>query len=194
MEGFINSNYPSILPEIALVVLLFIVLGYGSFSRNPNGRTSGLIAAWGTFLTILLTIGLSVATWDFIASSRTQSISASSSITFPPMFWGQMIVNDPIGIVFRVMFLLALFFTILFSLDSKRLQRPEYFALLIAATIGFNLMAVSVDMIMILVSLETASISLYLLAGFVTRDDRSAEAGMKYFVYGAFASAIMLYG
>ena len=47
---------------------------------------------------------------------------------------------------------------------------------------------------MIYVALETASISSYILAGFLTNSKRSAEAGMKYFVYGAFATGVMLYG
>ncbi len=59
---------------------------------------------------------------------------------------------------------------------------------------GFSLMAASTDLIMAYVALETASISSYILAGFVTKNERSAEAGMKYFVYGAFATGVMLYG
>ena len=66
--------------------------------------------------------------------------------------------------------------------------------MLITATIGFDLMAASADLIMLYVALEMASISSYILAGFVTNSNRSSEAGMKYFVYGAFATGIMLYG
>ena len=172
------SSYLVIAPEIALLVLLFVVLGYGSFSKAPIGRISGLIAAWGGALILLLTTILAVTAWE-----DTQDV-----------LWGGMVVYDEIGVVFRVMFLIALILTTMFSLDTKNLAQPEFFALLIAATIGFNFMAMSADMIMVLVSLETASISLYLLAGYVTKDGRSAEAGMKYFIYGAFASAVMLYG
>jgi NADH-quinone oxidoreductase subunit N len=92
------------------------------------------------------------------------------------------------------MFLSALTLTALLSMDVPRLQKLEYYALLITATIGFSLMAASTDLIMIYVALETASISSYLLAGFYTGQVRSSEAGMKYFVYGAFTTAVMLYG
>jgi NADH-quinone oxidoreductase subunit N len=92
------------------------------------------------------------------------------------------------------MFLVALIATSLIAVDVERLQRGEFFALLIAATIGFSLMAASADLIMLYLALETASISLYVLAGYATSSMRSSEAGMKYFVYGAFASAVMLYG
>jgi NADH-quinone oxidoreductase subunit N len=105
-----------------------------------------------------------------------------------------MMRNDLVTFVFRLMFFSALILTALLSMDVPRLQKIEYYALLIMATIGFSLMAASTDLIMVYVALETASISSYLLAGFYTGERRSSEAGMKYFVYGAFTTAVMLYG
>jgi NADH-quinone oxidoreductase subunit N len=110
------------------------------------------------------------------------------------VFWGGMMRSDLITLVFRVMFLSALILTCLLSMDVERLQKVEYYALLITATIGFSLMAASTDLIMAYVAFETASISSYALAGFFTHSQRSTEAGMKYFVYGAFTTAVMLYG
>jgi NADH-quinone oxidoreductase subunit N len=110
------------------------------------------------------------------------------------VFWGGMMRNDLVTLVFRVMFLSALTLTALLSMDVPRLQKIEYYGLLVTATIGFSLMAASSDLIMIYVALETASISSYLLAGFYSGQTRSSEAGMKYFVYGAFTTAVMLYG
>lgn len=171
-------QYLAIAPEIALVILLFVVLGYNTVVGEESGRTAGLITAWGSFLVLIFTAALS---YLFPA-------------TQPELLWGGMIRHDLIGAVFRVMFLIALTLTTLISLDTVVIQKAEFFALLIMATIGFNLMSVSADLIMLLVSLETASISLYLLAGFVNTDSKSAEAGIKYFIYGAFASALMMYG
>jgi NADH-quinone oxidoreductase subunit N len=105
-----------------------------------------------------------------------------------------MISQDLYTLVFRVIFLIALLATCLISIDVKQLQRGEYFALLITATIGFSLMAASTDLIMLYIAMETAGISLYVLAGFTKGVYRSSEAGMKYFIYGAFATAVMLYG
>jgi NADH-quinone oxidoreductase subunit N len=105
-----------------------------------------------------------------------------------------MIRHDLITLVFRVIFLAALMTTSLISLDVKRLQQIEYYALLILATMGFSLMAASADLIMLYIGLEMASISSYVLAGFLKNEERSPEAGMKYFVYGAFATGLMLYG
>ncbi len=55
-------------------------------------------------------------------------------------------------------------------------------------------MSAAADLIMVFIALETTSISLYILAGFLRNNARSSEAGMKYFLFGAFTSAIMLYG
>jgi NADH-quinone oxidoreductase subunit N len=190
----ITLNYwLAIAPEIALLILLFGILGYKSVNKSADGRRLGLITAWGTFVTLLLTIGVALYAWGDIASFNTMSVGGRM-LQLPISYWGGMIVMDPVGVVFRVMFLAALLLTVMMSLDSAELAQAEYFALLIAATIGFNLMVVSSDLIMLVVALETASISLYLLAGYVTKDRRSPEAGLKYFIYGAFASAVMLYG
>ncbi|MGB1249655.1 MAG: NADH-quinone oxidoreductase subunit N [Candidatus Promineifilaceae bacterium] len=188
------ANYFAILPEILLVALIFIVLGYNSFVTGANGRTAGLITAWGTVI-IAVAYGVLVSVnWDSVAAWQSYETLTAPALNIPVQHWGGMISGDPIGVVFRMMFLAALLLTTLLSLDTDALQQAEYFALLIAATIGFNLMSVSADMVMLIIALETASISLYLLAAYAVKDSKSTEAGMKYFVYGAFASAIMLYG
>lgn len=189
-----SANYFAILPEILLVALLFIVLGYNSFAKDADGRTAGLITAWGTAIVGVVYGVLVAVNWDAVASFQTLVTQTAGEIQLPQWQWGGMITADPIGVVFRMMFLAALLLTTLFSLDTEELKQAEYFALLICATIGFNLMAVSADMVMLIIALETASISLYLLAAYAVKDSKSTEAGMKYFVYGAFASAVMLYG
>ena len=185
-------DYLAIMPELMLIALLFIVLGYKSFAKKPDGRTAGLITAWGVGLMLIVLAVLATVFWQDIAAYDSRVLGAGLNI--PVLRWGSMIAADPIGVIFRFMFLVALMLTALLSLDTPALQHSEYFSLLIAATIGFNLMAVATDFVMLMIALETAGISLYLLAGYVTKDERSAEAGIKYFVYGAFATAIMLYG
>ena len=171
-------------PEIGLLVVLFMVLVFDKLFKPADRRQVGLFTAWGALAVLLLTIGLY---WLFDQPSASWSMEESA-------FWGGMMRNDLVTFVFRLMFLSALFLTSLLSMDVPRLQKVEFFALLITATIGFSLMAASTDLIMIYVALETASISSYLLAGFYTGQTRSSEAGMKYFVYGAFTTAVMLYG
>ncbi len=79
-------------------------------------------------------------------------------------------------------------------LDELRINHGEYYALLMIATSGMILMVSSIDMMMVFLGLEVMSIPVYVLAGFDRRKLRSNEAARKYFVIGAFASAILLYG
>jgi NADH-quinone oxidoreductase subunit N len=174
----------AIVPEISLLVLLIIVFLYDRLVNPAERRRVGLLNAWGAFVILLITVGI----WLLLDEPNGQTGLSESLI------WGRMLRHDLVTLVFRVMFLVALMLTSLISVDVKRLQRGEYFALLIVATMAFSLMAASADLMMLYVALETASITSYILAGFVTNNARSAEAGMKYFVYGAFATAVMLYG
>jgi NADH-quinone oxidoreductase subunit N len=73
-------------------------------------------------------------------------------------------------------------------------DRGEYYALLVFSTLGMTLMASAADLIMLYLSIESTSIPLYVLAGFIKRDDKSTESGMKYFLFGALTSTVMLYG
>ncbi len=177
-------EFLAILPEISLVILIVAVLAYDRILKPAERRRVGLLAAWGSIVILLITVGLWVL---FREPEPNRSLVES-------LMWGGMIRNDLITLIFRVMFLVAVAIVSLISLDVPALQRGEYFALLLSATIGFSLMAAGSDMIMLFLAIETASISLYILTGFLTDDRRSTEAGIKYFVYGAFASAIMLYG
>ncbi len=74
------------------------------------------------------------------------------------------------------------------------LDRGEYYALVLFATLGALLMAASQDLLLLFVALETLSVPLYVLAGFARDNRRSQEASLKYFLLGSFASGLMLYG
>ena len=178
------SWYLALAPEIALAILLIAIQIYSRILPSDKQRKVGLMTAWGALIILLGTLGL----WFFAGEPNAQAGLAESLI------WGGMIRHDLIALVFRVIFLAALMTTSLISLDVKRLQTIEYYALLITATMGFSLMGASADLIMLYIALEMASISSYILAGFAKNEERSPEAGMKYFVYGAFATGVMLYG
>lgn len=174
----------ALVPDISLIILLLAVLLYDRTLPHEKKRNLGLLTAWGSFAVLLIALGL----WVFLDQPNSQATLNESLI------WGGMLRHDLVTLVFRVMFLVALLVTSLISMDIARLQKVEYYILLITAAIGFNFMAAAADLIMVYVALETASISSYILAGFLTENQRSTEAGMKYFVYGAFATAVMLYG
>ncbi|MCA9979746.1 MAG: NAD(P)H-quinone oxidoreductase subunit 2, partial [Anaerolineales bacterium] len=175
------SSILALAPEIALTILAAIVLVYGRQPTGERRRQVGLVSAMGLTLILLLTVGL----WLF---------AGIPSPTTPELMWGGMFRNDGITLVFRVLFIFSALVTCLIATDVRRLQHGEFFGLIILAVVGFNMMAASADIILLYLALETASISFYILAGFATDARRSPEAGIKYFVYGAFASAIMLYG
>ena len=108
-----------------------------------------------------------------------------------------MIRLDKFAVFFKVLLLLATAATILFSLRSEEIDgklKGEYYALLLAVTFGMFLMASSTNLLMIFISLETVSLTSYILAGFLTHSPRSSEAAFKYITYGAVASGTMLFG
>lgn len=73
-------------------------------------------------------------------------------------------------------------------------MRAEYAALILLAAIGMGIMVSATDLISLYIGLELNSLSAYVLASFMRSDDRSTEAGLKYFVLGALASGMLLYG
>jgi len=72
--------------------------------------------------------------------------------------------------------------------------RPEYPVLILLAAVGMGMMVSAGDLLTLYVGLELQSLAAYVLASFMRQDSRSAEAGLKYFVLGALASGILLYG
>lgn len=110
---------------------------------------------------------------------------------------GMLWVN-PISVFFKFIFLLAGILTILLSTKqagfiSDRLKWGEYFALLLTLILGLNLLAVSVNLLMIYLSLELVSICSYMLAIFQF-NKKSTEGAIKYLLFGAMSSGFMLYG
>lgn len=79
-------------------------------------------------------------------------------------------------------------------LEQQGILAPEYYVLLMLATVGMMLLAGAVDMTTLFLGLEVMSISVYVLAGYDRRQRASAEAALKYFLIGAFASCFLLYG
>lgn len=162
---------------------------------------------------ILLTIlGVAVGLLDiFWSASRRREIGMITAVSLfgialvalvipPPAAEAQLVLGgmfrfDTLSQLFTVVTLVAAAITCLISLDSNQIGgMGEFYAILVVATLGAVLLVGSADLIMAFLAVETLSISLYILAGFMTREARSSEAGIKYFLFGAFTSAVMLYG
>lgn len=109
----------------------------------------------------------------------------------------EMIRFDEISKVLNFVFLLGCGLALVLSADylvRQGIARGEYYALVLLSTLGAMFMGSSVDLLMVFLGLETLSIPLYILATFLRRNTSSQEAGLKYFLLGAFSSALFLYG
>jgi NADH-quinone oxidoreductase subunit N len=174
---FNSQTMLAILPEILLVCLAALVMALDILWPASRRRAIGLITAGGFGL-------IAVAALIF-----------SRNAADNPLIFGGMIRDDGVAFFFRMMFIFSGMIVALLSVDSPGVGgKGEYYALVIGAVIGMNFMASAADLIMVYLSIETTSIALYLLAGFLRDDDKSAESGLKYFLFGAFTSTIMLYG
>ncbi|HET7088016.1 MAG TPA: NADH-quinone oxidoreductase subunit N [Anaerolineae bacterium] len=176
----LNTGLLAVLPEILLLALGFVVIGADLFVGAHRKRALGGFTTLG-MLVVLIVIGVQSA--PLVAGAQAQ----------PTL--GNMVVGDLTTQLFRGMFVIAGALTCLISMDFKSLkQAGEYYGLVTFAVLGMCLMAAASDIIMLYVALETTSISLYLLAGYLRGVPLSSEAGMKYFLFGAFTSTILLYG
>jgi NADH-quinone oxidoreductase subunit N len=106
-----------------------------------------------------------------------------------------MLVVDPLTQLVKVALLVLTVFVILISVDTDFTSHSgEYFALVLLATLGMMFLVSSEDILMIFISLELTSLSLYILTAFAKRRANSAEAALKYFLFGGMAAAFTLFG
>jgi NADH-quinone oxidoreductase subunit N len=111
-------------------------------------------------------------------------------------FYGTLRV-DGFAVVFKFIFLLSAALSIALSfkyLDVEAEQRGEFYALALFATVGMMFLASGYDLIVLYISLELMTLSFYVLVAYARRERRSNEAGLKYFLLGAFSSGVLLYG
>ena len=167
----------AILPELLILVLALLILILDISLPKKYLGNLGWITAGG----LALILGVCLIFGRPLAE--------------PVVVWGGMLRFDWLGFVFAMLILFAASVTALLSLDLVDIgKRGEYYLLMLASTLGMCFMASSADLIMLYLAIETTSIPMYILAGFLIRDAKSTESGFKYMLFGAMASAIMLYG
>lgn len=170
-----------LLADLGLLVVLLVVLTVDLFLKGTRRRSVGIIAALG----ILIVMGL-----EFIVG-----LSEVNNPAFAEPVLGGMLRFDMLSVIFSVMVMIAGALTCLISLDVPKLGRQgEFYAMVIVATMGMTLMSAAADLVMVFLALETTSISLYVLAGYLRDTRRSAEAGLKYYLFGSFMAGLFLYG
>lgn len=169
---------------VALLALaaIGIVLQRSILRRASVAYPSALVVAG---VGILLTGVALSAQW-----SRVQTEGSYTTLS-------KMVAVDGFSIFIGGVVLVATAFSVLLAsryLDRERLDGPEYVALMLLSASGMLAMASANDLLAVFVALEIVSIPLYVLVAYDRRRSTSLEAGMKYFLLGAFASAVFLYG
>jgi NADH-quinone oxidoreductase subunit N len=170
-----------VIPELILLVTACVILLVEPFLKTDTpgkGDKTGILAIALTGL-----VGSLVVSVALMGQDR-------------ETFAGMLVLNDW-AVFFKVLFGVGAGLTILMSpgyLEAHRRHLGEYYALVLFAVIGMDLMAAARDFILFYVALELMAISSYLLAAFFRYRVRSNESALKYFLTGSFASAIMLYG
>ncbi|PYJ10957.1 MAG: NADH-quinone oxidoreductase subunit N [Verrucomicrobia bacterium] len=149
---------------------------------------------------VVLALGLATTRGPGICSAVAAAgiLCASAAILLLPeqatLFRGMLVIS-PLTSLFKIICLALAFFTVILARGScTPRHRGEYLALLLLATIGLLLLVGSEELLMIFIGLELTGLSLYVMAGFDKTDQRSAEAGLKYFLFGSTASAFTLFG
>ncbi len=166
-------------PEIVLVATLVVALLIDVSTPEGSRWTVSSVAGIGLLAALIPVITLALRDGDGVA-----------------MFGGGYVVDD-FSLVLKALFLVAGYLTVLLSgeyVAEGDYHEGEYYLLLLSSVLGMTVMSSARDLITIFVALEMLSIPAYLLAAWRKRTQTGIEAGMKYYLMGVFASAVMLYG
>src|SRR5579863_7050238 len=169
-------NFLPALPEmfVASAAMLLLLLGAFRGDRASKG------ISW-------LAIGVLVVAFLLVLR-----VAIERNVTLNGMF-----ITDGFGAFMKALVLAGSALSILLSLDynrSQHIERPEFPVLILLATAGMMMMISAYDLISLYVGLELQSLALYVIASFDRDSVRSSEAGLKYFVLGALASGMLLFG
>ena len=166
------------LPELVLAVGAIVLM---------------LVAAWGG------QAATKAVSWTAVAVLAGAAIALTGPASSGASAFGGMFRADAFAVYAKVLIYLASAIAIVMAPDFFRRTagddlRPEYPVLILLSACGMGIMVSASDLLMLYVGLELQSLAAYVLASFMRQDQRSAEAGLKYFVLGALASGILLYG
>ena len=165
------------LPELAVTATILLLVGLHVVLKNRRSPAAALLALLGTGTALLFA-------W------MTPSGAGMG------LFEG-MVLLDGFAVFFKVLTALATAIVIFMSIDCAELAertQAEYYIFLLSVLLGMFLLSSASDIVMVYLALELVSIPSYLLAGYFKGKGSSTEASMKYVVYGATASGVMIYG
>ena len=170
------DDVQSVLPELAVTVTACLVLVADAMVDRRTARV---------WLPVITVLGLLAAIFagPFTVASHTA--------------FGGFVQVDTFTTFFRVLFCLLALFTTLVApeyLERRSIPPGEFYATVLFSTVGAMTIALASDLITVFIGLELMTIPVYVLAGMARRDRYSNEAALKYFLLGAFSSALLLYG
>ncbi|MCK0508877.1 MULTISPECIES: NADH-quinone oxidoreductase subunit NuoN [Aromatoleum] len=176
MNFVIPDFYPAA-AEIFVAVMALIIMMATTFAR----RIARGLAYYLTQTTLVVAALITIGTMD-----------GQVTLTFSNMF-----ISDLMGDFLKVMIYFTVAIALLYGrgyLADRNIDRPEYYLLTLLMTLGMMVMVTSNHMLSLYIGLEMMSLSLYGMVAFDRESARSTEAAMKYFVLGALASGLLLYG
>jgi NADH-quinone oxidoreductase subunit N len=177
LKNFITPDLYPAMPEIFLLVMACVILLVDAFL----GRAQRWVTA---ALTLITLVGCALITY--------QTMDGQVVLTFSNMF-----VDDLLADFLKLLVYLAVIVVVIYSRDylvARQLDKGEYYLLVLFATLGMMVMISAAHFLTIYLGLELLSLSLYALVAIDRDSPRATEAAMKYFVLGALASGLLLYG
>ncbi|MSM39758.1 MAG: NADH-quinone oxidoreductase subunit NuoN [Geobacter sp.] len=169
-------NFAAIMPEMILSVVAMVLLLINVFVPSEQKAYLGYMSLIGIIVTF---------------------VSVVSGWNSPQAGFNGAVLQDNFALFFKGIFLISAFLTILITdqyLQREECNWGEMYPLILFATVGMMLMASGTDLMTIFLGLEVLSVTLYILAGFNRNNVKSNEAGLKYFLLGAFSTGFLLYG
>ncbi len=185
-----NVAFLPIAPEVVLLIGVVLVL-MAEVTLDLGKRAWGLIA-WAS---LLIALAFSVLQWlrldELMIGQLSYSQRGVTGARLPMVVMDRMSSFSGMLIFAVATVALVAAWPLVRSLSKRG---AEFVALFLLAVAGLHIMTLASNLILLFIGLETASISLYVIAGFTREQERSDEAAMKYFLLGSFASAVFLYG
>ncbi len=167
-----------LLPELILLITGFVVIGVDlARHREDEGRTAATVAVVGLILATLAAIYL-------YYSSPNEIVLFTLAV-------------DLYGLFFKVASFIGVALVIIASVNfmaGRSKYLGEFYAMLVFAALAISVLVSATNLVLVYIGVEFLSITSYILAGFLRGNERSEEAAIKYFLYGASAGAILLFG
>ena len=180
-------DWSLLMPELVIVSTLLIVLIFDMIDAISK-KALGWMTIVGAGIALVVSIQMLQAGEVGTTFTQVGEVATESEGMFKV---------DTYSLFFNIIFLVSTILVALISisyLGREDKKQGPYFLLILLATLGMMLMAAGNELIIVFLGLELMSLSLYVLAGYFRESPASSEAGMKYLLLGAFASAFFLYG